>query len=174
MLGNARGKRLYDYMSDYVVFDLETTGTSCNSDEVIEISAIKVKDGEVVDEFTSLVNPERPIPFYASQVNGITDDMVIDAPTFDIVLREFLEFTGDAVLVGHNIHSFDMKFIYRDAERYYCQTAHCGRRKPYFDFGVITSPIVPYRNSPQTPSGMTADCRSLIWKAAVAAFEIRP
>ena len=122
MLGNARGKRLYDYMSDYVVFDLETTGTSCNSDEVIEISAIKVKDGEVVDEFTSLVNPERPIPFYASQVNGITDDMVIDAPTFDIVLREFLEFTGDAVLVGHNIHSFDMKFIYRDAERYYGQT----------------------------------------------------
>ena len=43
-----------------------------------------------------------------------------------------------------------------------CQTAHCGRRKPYFDFGVITSPIVPYRNLPQTPSGMTADCRSLV------------
>ena len=55
-----------------------------------------------------------------------------------------------------------------------CQTAHCGRCKPHFDFGVIASPIVPYRNLPQAPDGMTADCRSLVWKAAGAAFEIRP
>ena len=56
----------------------------------------------------------------------------------------------------------------------YCQTAHCGRCKPHFDFGVIASPIVPYRNLPQAPDGMTADCRSLVSKAAGAAFEIRP
>lgn len=55
-----------------------------------------------------------------------------------------------------------------------CQTAHCGRYKPHFIFGGLASPIMPYRNLPQTTDGMTADCRSLVWKAAGAAFEIRP
>ena len=105
-----------------MVFDLETTGVSCNSDEVVEISAIKVIGGEVVDEFTTLVNPGRPIPYYASEVNGITDDMVKDSPFFEEVLFDFLEFVGNAVLVGHNIHTFDMKFLYRDAERFWGET----------------------------------------------------
>lgn len=118
----ANGKKLNKYVSDYVVFDLETTGVSVNSDDVVEISAIKVNSGIVVDEFTSLVNPGRPIPYYASAVNGITDDMVENYPSFDIVLKEFLDFAGDYVLVGHNIHSFDMKFIYRDAERFLGKT----------------------------------------------------
>ena len=113
------GKKLNTYTSDYVIFDLETTGTSCQSDEVVEISAVKVVSGEIVDEFSTLVNPGMPIPYYASEVNGITDDMVADSPTFEGVLRNFLEFVGDAVLVGHNIHTFDMKFIQRDAQRYF-------------------------------------------------------
>ncbi|WP_303973362.1 3'-5' exonuclease [Faecalicoccus pleomorphus] len=102
-----------------MIFDLETTGTSCQLDEVVEISAVKVVSGEIVDEFSTLVNPGMPIPYYASEVNGITDDMVADSPTFEGVLRNFLEFVGDAVLVGHNIHTFDMKFIQRDAQRYF-------------------------------------------------------
>ena len=113
------GKKLNTYTSDYVIFDLETTGTSCQSDEVVEISAVKVVSGEIVDEFSTLVNPGMPIPYYASEVNGITDYMVADSPTFEGVLRNFLEFVGDAVLVGHNIHTFDMKFIQRDAQRYF-------------------------------------------------------
>ena len=113
------GKKLNTYTSDYVIFDLETTGTSCQLDEVVEISAVKVVSGEIVDEFSTLVNPGMPIPYYASEVNGITDDMVADSPTFEGVLRNFLEFVGDAVLVGHNIHTFDMKFIQRDAQRYF-------------------------------------------------------
>ena len=117
MLSKKTGKKLSTYVPDYVVFDLETTGVSCNSDEVVEISAIKVIGGEVVDEFTTLVNPGRPIPYNASMVNGITDDMVKDSPFFEEALSDFLEFVGDAVLVGHNIHTFDMKFLYRDAER---------------------------------------------------------
>ncbi|MCR5399096.1 MAG: topoisomerase DNA-binding C4 zinc finger domain-containing protein [Lachnospiraceae bacterium] len=104
---------------DYVVFDLETTGTSCIRDQVVEISAVKVVDGKVAEEFSSLVNPQMPIPFYATNVNGITDDMVADAPTFDEVLKEFLDFAGDMILVGHNIHCFDMKFINRDSMKYY-------------------------------------------------------
>lgn len=121
MLGNTQGKLLNEYIEDYVVFDLETTGVSPYNDEVIEISAVKARKGKVVEEFSELVNPKRTIPFAASRVNNITDDMVSDAPFFDEVLRNFLEFVGEDVLVGHNIQSFDMKFIYRDCERYFHQ-----------------------------------------------------
>lgn len=121
MLGNTQGKLLNEYIEDYVVFDLETTGVSPYNDEVIEISAVKARKGKVVEEFSKLVNPKRTIPFAASRVNNITDDMVSDAPFFDEVLRHFLEFVGEDVLVGHNIQSFDMKFIYRDCERYFHQ-----------------------------------------------------
>ncbi|MCR4907831.1 MAG: topoisomerase DNA-binding C4 zinc finger domain-containing protein [Lachnospiraceae bacterium] len=119
MLKNSKGQQKTEYVRDYVVFDLETTGTSCYKDRVVEISALKVVDGQIVDEFSTLVNPECPIPFYASQVNGITDDMVENAPLFTDALKEFLEFAGDMILVGHNIHSFDLKFIYRDCEEYF-------------------------------------------------------
>ena len=122
MLSNKPGKKLNTYVKEYVVFDLETTGTSCISDEVVEISAVKVSNGQVVDEFTTLVNPQMPIPFWATDVNGITDDMVSDSPTFDAALKEFLSFVGDMILVGHNIHMFDMKFICRDAQKYFEQT----------------------------------------------------
>lgn len=111
--------QLAKYIPNYVVFDFETTGTSFNYDEIIEISAIKVHNHETVAEFTSLVNPERAIPYSASQVNGITDDMVKDAPVLEEILGDFLEFIDDHVLVGHNIHAFDMKFIYRDCKRYF-------------------------------------------------------
>lgn len=119
MLGAEPGKQIYHYVPDYVIFDLETTGISLKKDEVIEISAVKVRAGQVIGEFTSLVNPGRPIPHSASAVNGITDDLVADAPLFCNVLRDFFDFAEDFVLVGHNIHSFDMKFLYRDARKYY-------------------------------------------------------
>lgn len=117
MLAYTQGKSLNCYVPDYVLFDLETTGISCNSDDVIEISAVKVRQGTIVDSFSTLVNPGRPIPYGASQVNNITDDMVKDAPTMEEILPEFLKFFGDDVLVGHNIERFDLKFLVRD-----CQT----------------------------------------------------
>lgn len=122
MLGDYRGKQIYNHVSDYVLYDLETTGTSCVYDAIIEISAVKVRNGEVVDEFSELVNPGRSIPMAASMVNNIFDDMVADAPSFDEVLPRFLDFIGDDILVGHNINSFDMKFLYRDCEKYFGQT----------------------------------------------------
>lgn len=119
MLGTKRGQKTDQLFSDYVVFDLETTGISCRIDRVVEISAIKVEKGQITGEFTSLVNPGVPIPYAASKVNGITDEMVKDALAFDKVLEEFLDFASDRVLVGHNIHSFDMNFIYRDCEAFW-------------------------------------------------------
>ena len=118
-MGNSKGRQRLEYLSDYVVFDLETTGISCNRDRVVEISGIKVIGNNIADEFSTLVNPECSIPFSASNVNGITDDMVEDAPLFIDALNDFLDFAGDLPFVGHNIHSFDLKFIYRDAEAYY-------------------------------------------------------
>lgn len=108
-----------EYIPDYVVFDLETTGISWKQDEVVEISAIMVNGHKVVSEFTTLVNPGCAIPYQASRVNGITDDMVKDAPVFETALADFLAYAGDHVLVGHNIHAFDLKFIERDCKRYF-------------------------------------------------------
>ncbi len=122
MLSRTSGKRLNTYLLDYTIFDLETTGISSAKDQVIEISAVKVRAGRVVDEFSTLVNPGMPIPFGASQVNGITDDMVKNSPCFEQAFTAFLKFVGDDVLVGHNIHNFDMKFLYRDAQKFWNAT----------------------------------------------------
>ena len=119
MLGDKKGVQQYKFYKDYVLFDLETTGVSSNYDEVIEISALKVRDGKIVDEFSYLVNPGKMIPSEVSMVNHISNEMVKNARHFIEVLVEFIDFIGDDVLVGHNIHSFDMKFIYRDCERFY-------------------------------------------------------
>lgn len=105
-------------MSGYIVFDIETTGLSSESDEIIELSAIKVSDGNIADEFSMLVNPRKHIPYFASSINGITDDMVSEAPCIEQVIRKFVDFIGSYPLVGHNICRFDMSFIQRDAERY--------------------------------------------------------
>ncbi|MBR3039611.1 MAG: topoisomerase DNA-binding C4 zinc finger domain-containing protein [Lachnospiraceae bacterium] len=119
MLSNNPGKKLNMYVSDYVVFDLETTGIHPSVDKVIEISAIKVIGGLVDSEFSTLVNPGMHIPYGATYVNNITDQMVKDSPAFDVALKDFLEFVGDYVLVGHNIQLFDLKFLYRDAKDYF-------------------------------------------------------
>lgn len=114
-----KGRRLNKYSSDYVVFDLETTGVRPDTDEIIEISGVRVRDHQVVDEFSTLVNPGMHIPSAASRVNHITDDMVADAPEISEALEDFLEFAGNDILVGHNIHSFDLNFIYRATMRIY-------------------------------------------------------
>lgn len=142
-LSNSQGKKLYKYVSDYCIFDLETTGISCMSDEVIEISAIKVENGNIVGEYSTLVNPGRPIPYQASMVNGIYDDMVYDAPSFETALGEFLEFAADLPLVGHNISSFDMRFIYRDVEKYWEKTID----NDYIDTLQLARKCLPKLNS---------------------------
>ena len=117
-----KGNRLVQYVPDYTVFDLETTGISANMDDIIEISAVKVKGGIVQDTFSTLVNPGRHIPAQATKVNGITDQMVSEAPLIREAMTEFLRFVGEDILVGHNIQSFDMKFIYREVEELFQET----------------------------------------------------
>ena len=107
-----KGKRLSKYVTDYIVFDLETTGINPDWDAIIEISAVKVCGGKCAAEYSTLVNPGRHIPARATAVNGITDDMVKDAPDIKTAIAGFMEFIGNGVLVGHNIHTFDMNFAY--------------------------------------------------------------
>ncbi len=94
----------------YIVFDIETTGFSSIRDRIIEIGAVKVVDGEIVDKFSTFVNPKRPIPFEITNLTSITDEMVMGSPTIETVLPRFLEFVGDGVLVAHNA-GFDVGFI---------------------------------------------------------------
>ncbi|MGL4798047.1 MAG: PolC-type DNA polymerase III, partial [Cellulosilyticaceae bacterium] len=100
----------------YVVFDLETTGFSPNLNRIIEVGAVKVVEGEVVDRFSSFVNPHIPIPYTIQQLTGIVDDMVKDAPPIEEVLPQFLAFCEGSVMVAHNA-DFDMSFIHTNAER---------------------------------------------------------
>lgn len=102
-------------MAESVVFDIETTGFSAENDRIIEIGAVKVAGGEIVDRFSMFINPEIPIPFRIEQLTGINDNMVMNAPVIDVVLPQFLEFCGDAVLVAHNA-IFDTSFIKNKAK----------------------------------------------------------
>jgi DNA polymerase-3 subunit alpha (Gram-positive type) len=97
--------------TEFVVFDVETTGLSAqDGDRIIEIAAMKIKDGKVVDKFYSLVNPKRMIPIGATRVNNITDDMVAQAPDSSDVLPQMLTFIGGACVAGHNVR-FDLNFL---------------------------------------------------------------
>ena len=100
----------------YCVLDLETTGFSFRTEKITEVGIMKVKNGEVIDEFSCFVNPEKPIPQRVVEVTNITDDMVKDAETIDKVMPKILEFVGDSVLVAHNA-DFDIGFLKYNANK---------------------------------------------------------
>ena len=113
MIVNSKGQT---FDSEFVVFDLETTGFSAAQDKIIEIGAVKIKDGEIVDRFSTFVNPERPIPFRIEDLTGINDVMVKDSPKIEEVLPKFMEFCKDSIMVAHNA-DFDMSFIEANCRR---------------------------------------------------------
>lgn len=102
---------------NYVVFDLETTGLNPKHCHITEIGAVKIEEGKVTERFSSFVNPGVPIPKEITDLTGITNEMVADAPTTAQVLKDFQAFCGEAILVAHNA-SFDMKFIIEHGMRY--------------------------------------------------------
>ncbi|MFD1030972.1 PolC-type DNA polymerase III [Metaplanococcus flavidus] len=95
----------------FVVFDLETTGLSAVYDTIIELAAVKIKGGQIVDKFESFANPHHPLSDTTTDLTGITDDMVKDAPEVEEVIRNYHEWAGDHIMVAHNA-SFDMGFLY--------------------------------------------------------------
>jgi DNA polymerase III epsilon subunit family exonuclease len=102
---------------EFVIFDVETTGLSPQAgDRVVEIAALKIKNFKPIDEFQTLINPERPLSMAAFEVNQISAEMLVDAPKACDILPDLVTFLGDAVLIGHNIR-FDLGFLHYELQR---------------------------------------------------------
>ena len=106
----------FDPGQDYIVVDVETTGSWANGDRITEIGAVKVRNHRAIDEWHSLVNPQRPIPAKIVQLTGITNEMVSGAPLFAKIADSFMEFMTDGIFVAHNVN-FDYGFIAYEFER---------------------------------------------------------
>lgn len=106
----------YDPNQIYVVVDVETTGGRATTNRIIELGAVKIQNHKVIDEWHSLINPQRRISQSITSLTGITNEMVKDAPRFEEVLDSFIKFMGDAVFVAHNV-SFDYGFISEEYRR---------------------------------------------------------
>ena len=107
-----KGCRVNGHADDYCIVDLETTGIFVRTAKIIEISAVRVRDNQITDHFSRLVNPGCPIPPEASAVNHISDEMVKDCPCLDGVIDSFTDFVGEDVIVGYNNAGFDMNLLY--------------------------------------------------------------
>lgn len=99
-----------DWHENYTVVDIETTGLSPQKDDIIELSALKVRDNEVVEEFSTLLKSPKGVNSFISGLTGITNSMLSNAPIIEDVLPEFLTFVGNDIILGHNVN-FDMRFI---------------------------------------------------------------
>ena len=102
---------------EFCVFDTETTGLDPGVEYLTEIGAVIIRNGEVVEEFDTFVKPGKPITPKITELTGITNEMVADAPSEKEALEAFLAFAGDRILVGHNVHAFDMRFLRAAAKR---------------------------------------------------------
>ncbi len=110
-----KGREDMELSGDFVVFDIETTGLHADRDAITEIGAVKVSEGKITEKFQTFVNPERPIPKNITELTGISDDMVADAPVISDAIKSFFDFAKGSVLVAHNA-SFDTSFI-KEASR---------------------------------------------------------
>jgi DNA polymerase-3 subunit epsilon len=107
-----KGKSIIEQLKDYTVVDIETTGMSPNYNKIIEISAIKVRNGKEVDNFSKLINPHENIPYFIRNLTGITNEMALnEGEELVDVLSSFKEFLEDDIIVGHNVN-FDVNFLY--------------------------------------------------------------
>lgn len=128
---NCRGRNFED---DFVVFDIETTGFSSEDNRIIEIGAVKISNGEIIDSFNYFVNPKVSIPYKITELTGINNDMVKDAETIEEVLPKFLTFIGNSIVVAHNA-DFDTGFI----------KVNCRRMGLEFNSGIIdTLPLARF------------------------------
>lgn len=102
---------------DYTVIDLETTDVNIYRCEIIEVSAVKVRNNKIVDQFSTLVKPEGIISSLITSITGITNDMIKNSPNISEVLPDYLDFIGDDIILGHNVACFDRNIIKIHCER---------------------------------------------------------
>ena len=113
---NFKGNSLVQFPDNYVVIDIETTGLSPQWDDIIEIAALKVSQGEIVDSYQTFLKPAFPIDDFISSLTGITNEMLEGAPEFEDVNLSLKEFIGSEIILGHNVN-FDINFLYDEFER---------------------------------------------------------
>lgn len=106
-----KGNHLKKLPIEFCIIDIETTGFDSQNDSIIELSALRIKNNQIVEDFSTLVNPDKTIPSFISNLTQITNEMVKTAPDLRTGLQAFQNFVGDEVLFGHNIN-FDINFIY--------------------------------------------------------------
>ena len=133
-----KGKSLIAFPVHYVVFDIETTWFDSFYNEIIEISAIKIRNDKVVEEFSSLVRPQGKIGSFITNLTGITNEMVSEAPNIDIVIEKFLQFKENDILVGHNVN-FDINFVYDNL----CKLGYDGLVNDFIDNLRIARKLLP-------------------------------
>lgn len=117
MIREFKGNSEISLLDSFVVIDIETTGLDPEYDEIIELGAFKVKEGKITETFSKLVKPKYEISEFITQLTGITNEMVANEPSIEVVLPQFLSFISDYKVVGHNIN-FDINFIYDNSIRF--------------------------------------------------------
>jgi len=117
ILTNAETTKELNYTNQvFTAVDVETTGFNARNNKIVEIAAVKFKNGKTIDKKSWLVNPEMHIPYVVQNVHGISDKMVADQPNFTVVGTNFIDFVGDSILIAHNA-TFDAGFIYTEMNR---------------------------------------------------------
>ena len=111
-----KSKSVYQHPKDYVVIDFETTGLDDNIDRVTEVCAIRYRDYDEVDRFTTLINPMKMIPKVVQNKTKITNEMVSNSPRFSTIAKQLVDFIGNDVVVGYNV-KFDIKFLTEELKR---------------------------------------------------------
>ena len=114
---NIKSKKALNFVDDYVLVDIETTGLSPINDEIIEIGAIKVKENKIVDEYNELIKINRRLSPFITNLTGITDAMLKNGKLPNVVFKEFVDFIEDDVIIGHNVN-FDYGFLCDKCKKY--------------------------------------------------------
>ena len=126
-----RGQYTKKIIDDYCVIDLETTGLSWADDKIIEIGILKIRNQQIIDKYSQLINPEREVSPFITKLTGITNDMLLGMPALDEIRDDVFNFIGDDILLGHNT-SFDLNFVaYQfdiDIENEYMDTLQFSRK----------------------------------------------
>ena len=112
-----KGKNLMKFVDDYVLVDIETIGLSPTKDEIIEIGAIKVQNNKIIETYNELININRKLPSFITKLTGITDDMIKSGRMPTLVLKEFVDFTQNNIIIGHNVN-FDLGFLINKCRKY--------------------------------------------------------
>lgn len=112
-----KGNSIIDNINDYTVIDLETTSKYTNLAEIIEMSAVRVRSGEIVDKYSTLIKPSGNISSVITAITGITNEMLENASKIEDKIQEYLDFIGDDIILGHNIASFDSTILYDLCEK---------------------------------------------------------